>query len=58
LTVTDERGRRRTFELTPLLAEHLQWLLSVRRPLTADDLLMAKEIAEQPGRGKDAGASE
>ena len=58
LTVTDERGRRRTFELTPPLAEHLQWLLSVKRPLVADQLLTPEEIAERSGRGKEDRASE
>lgn len=58
LTVTDERGRRHTFELTPPLAEHLQWLLSVKRPLAADQLLTPEESAERSGRGKEARASE
>jgi hypothetical protein len=58
LTVTDERGRRRTFELPRLLAEHLQWLLSVKRPLAADQHLAPEESAEQPRRGEADRASE
>jgi hypothetical protein len=58
VTLTDEGGRKHTFELTRLLAEHLQWLLSVRQPLAGDELLTLDEIAEQSGRGRDDRASE
>ena len=41
-----------------MLAEHLQWLLSVRRPVAGDQILMPEEIAEQGDSAKDAGVSE
>jgi len=44
--------------LTRPLAEHLQWLLSVKRSLAADQVLTPEEIAEQPSRGTDDGGSE
>ena len=58
VTLTDEGGRKQTFELTRLLSEHLQWLLSVRKPLAADELLTPEESADQSGRGKEDRASE
>jgi hypothetical protein len=58
VTLTDEGGRKHTFEMTRPLAEHLQWLLSVKQPLAADAFLTPEEIHEQSGRGKEDRASE
>ena len=58
VTLTDERGRKHTFELARPLAEHLHWLLSVKQPLAVDQLLAPEEIAEQSGRGREERASE
>jgi hypothetical protein len=58
VTLTDEGGRKHTFELTRRLAEHLQWLLSVRYPPAADELLTPEEIAEHSARGQEDRASE
>ena len=58
VTLKDEGGRKHTFELTRPLAEHLQWLLSLRQPLADDQLLTPEELAEQAGRGREERASE
>lgn len=58
VTLTDERGRKHTFELTRPLAEHLQWLLSVRQPLANDQLLAPEELAETAGGGREERTSE
>jgi hypothetical protein len=58
VTLTDEGGRKHTFELTRPLAAHLQWLLSVRQPLADEQLLTPEELAERAGRGSEDRASE
>ena len=51
VTLTDGGGRKHTFELTRLLAGHLQWLLSVRQPLADEQLLTPEGLAERAAPG-------
>ena len=58
VTLTDEGGRKQTFELTRLLAEHLSMAALCQEAAGGRRAPHPEESADQSGRGKEDRASE